>query len=215
MTLKQLLQSTRFYFIFMFAILITACAGSDEPFTETFDEVGEWRVAGDSNVSGEVVNGVYDFHVLADNFTFWTTAGLEFRDGIYEVEATQVGGPVDNGYGMIFRVDDENDDFYSFQISGDGYVWIGRYKAGGTEEAQPIIDEWWFAAEAVNQGLNVKNQLGVQAEGANLIFYVNNQEVGRVTDDTFPSGDIGLMVRTLGIGDVNIQFDNFSVTPIE
>ncbi len=215
MTLKQLLQSTKFHFIFILAVLITACTGSNEPFTETFDEAGDWRVAGDSNVSGEVADGVYNFHVFADNFTFWTTAGLAFQDGMYEVEATQVSGPVDNGYGMIFRVDDKKDDFYSFQISGDGFVWIGRYKNGGKEEIEPIIDEWWFASEAIYQGLNVKNRLGVRAEGANLIFYVNNQEVGRVTDNTFPSGDIGLMVRTLGIGDVNVQFDNFSVTPIE
>jgi len=213
MTLKQLLQSITL--IFIFVVLMTACAGGTEPFTETFDDMGDWRVAGDSNVSGEVVNGVYDFHVLANNFTFWTTAGLAFQDGIYEVEATQVSGSVDNGYGMIFRVDDENDDFYTFQISGDGFVWIGRYKAGGSEEAEPIVDEWWFASEAVKQGLNVQNRLRVRAEAANLIFYVNDQEVGRVTDDTFPKGDIGLMVRTLGIGNVNVQFDNFSVTPIE
>ena len=215
MTQKQKLRLFSFAILFILAALISACTGSAEPYSETFDEAGDWRVASDSNVTGEVVDGVYDFHVLADNFTFWTTAGQEFRDGIYEVEATQVGGPIDNGYGMIFRVDDENDDFYSFQISGDGYVWIGRYKAGGTEEAEPIIDEWWFASDAVQQGLNVQNRLRVQAEAANLIFYVNDQEVGRVTDDTFPNGDIGLMVRTLGIGDVNVQFDNFSVTPIE
>ncbi|KAA3657628.1 MAG: hypothetical protein DWQ04_27505 [Chloroflexi bacterium] len=213
MTPKQKLQSIAFILIFVF--LMAACSGRTEPFTETFDDVGNWRVASDSNVSGEVVNGVYDFHVFASNFPFWTTAGLEFEDGNYEVEATQISGPVDNGYGMIFRVDDENDDFYSFQISGDGYVWIGLYKNGGKEEAEPIVDEWWFASEAVNQGLNVQNRLRVQAEGANLIFYVNDQEVGRVTENTLPRGDIGLMVRTLGIGDVNVQFDNFSVTPIE
>ena len=47
------------------------------------------------------------------------------------------------------------------------------------------------------------------------IFYVNDQEVGRVTDDTFSRGDIGLMVRTLGAGGVHVQFDNYSVTPIK
>lgn len=215
MTVGQLLQPKTVWFIFLFALLSTACGGNASPYNETFDDAGDWRVASDSNVTGEVIDGVYDFHVLANNFAFWTTAGLDFRNGRYQVEATQVDGPVDNGYGMIFRVDDENDDFYSFQISGDGYVWIGRYLDGGTEEAEPIIDEWWFPSEAVNQGLNVKNQLAVQAEGANLIFFVNDQEVGRVTDDTFANGDIGLMVQTLGIGDVNVQFDNFSVTPIE
>jgi hypothetical protein len=46
-----------------------------------------------------------------------------------------------------------------------------------------------------------------------MIFYVNGQEVGRVTDKTFQSGDIGLFAQSLGLGGVRIQFDNFSVTP--
>lgn len=194
---------------------IASCSSAEEAYLETFDSPQTWRVASDSNVVGFVDNGVYDFTVLADQLTFWTTAGKSFADGIYEVEATQRQGPIDNGYGMIFRVDDENDNFYSFQISGDGYVWIGRYRQGGTEEAEPMIEDWWFPSEAVNQGVDQTNKLRVMAEGQNMIFFVNDTEVGRVSDASFAKGDIGLMVRTLGLGGVNVQFDNFSVTPLE
>lgn len=195
-------------------VLFVAGCGGQEPYEETFDEAGSWRVASDSNVIGEVENGRYDFTVLADQLTFWTTAGEEFADGIYEVEATQKAGPVDNGYGMIFRVNDETDDFYSFQISGDGYVWIGRYRDGGLTEAEPIVEDWWFPSDAINQGIDQTNTLRVRAEGQNMIFYVNDSEVGRVSDATFARGDIGLMVRTLGLGGVNVEFDNFTVSPL-
>lgn len=195
-------------------ILVLASCNQNDAYLETFDTPGTWRVASDSNVTGFVDNGVYDFTVLADQLTFWTTAGREFSDGTYEVEATQRSGPVDNGYGMIFRVNDESDDFYSFQISGDGFVWIGRYRQGGIEEAEPIIDDWWFPSEAINQGIDQTNILRVQAEGQNLIFFVNDTEVGRVSDASFANGDIGLMVRTLGLGGVNVEFDNFSVSPL-
>ena len=112
---------------------------------------------------------------------------------------------------MIFRVNDETDDFYSFQVSGDGYVWIGRYQQGGVEAAEPIIEDWRFPSDAVNQGVDQTNTLRVQAEGQNMIFFVNGTEVGRVSDASFANGDIGLMVRTLGLGGVNVEFDNFSV----
>jgi hypothetical protein len=59
------------------------------------------------------------------------------------------------------------------------------------------------------------NKLRVNVEGGNMIFYVNGQEVGRVTDNTFANGDIGVLVETLGLGGVHVQFDNFTVTPIE
>ena len=142
----------------------------------------------------------------------WTTAGESFANGRYSVEATQTEGPLDSGYGMLFRVDDTNDSFYLFEISGDGFVWVGRHDNG--EDAGPIIGQWWFESPAVRQGLNQTNTLTVQAEAGNLIFYVNDQEVGRITDNTYSRGDIGLMVETLGQGGIAVQFDNFSVTPL-
>lgn len=191
-----------------------AACGQDEPFHETFDHPGNWSTDNDAEVRGEVINGVYEFEIKADDLTTWTTAGLEFANGIYEVEATQIGGPDNNLYGMLFRVNNETEDFYAFQISGDGYVWIGRYKNGGETEATPIIGDWWLESTAVHQGADITNHLRVRAEAGNLIFYVNDQEVGRVTDNTFAQGDIGLITGSLGQGGVLVQFDNFKVSPL-
>ena len=202
--------------LFIAALAVASCnSAAQSPYLETFDQPGNWLTEEDGDVSGQVQNGVYDFLVKTADLFIWTTAGENFTDGIYEVEATPVEGPLDNGYGMLFRIDDDNDDFYLFQISSDGFVWIGRVKDGGRGERQAIIGNWWFDSDAVRQGLNVTNRLKVQAEGANLIFYVNDREVGRVTDDTFRRGDIGLTVQTFGEGGVRVHFDNFSVTPLE
>ncbi|MFO7539862.1 MAG: hypothetical protein R6X32_17630 [Chloroflexota bacterium] len=198
------------------ALTLAGCSpGEQVPYTEPFDEPGTWRIEEDADVSGQIQNGVYDLLVKTADLFIWTTAGETFGDGIYEVEATPVAGPLDNGYGMLFRIDDENDNFYLFQISSDGFVWIGRVQDGGRAERQAIIGNWWFESDAVRQGLNVTNRLKVRAEGANMIFYVNDREVGRVTDDTFQRGDIGLMVETFGVGGVRVHFDNFSVSPLE
>lgn len=196
-------------------LLAAVACGSQQPYLETFDSLGDWRTGSDIDVEGEVEDGVFDLLVKADDMFIWTTAGKEFGDGVYQVEATQIDGPLDNGYGMLFRVNDETDDFYLFEISGDGYVWIGRYRNGGDDEITAIVGGAWMESTAVSTGLNATNTLRVEAESANLIFYVNGQEVGRVTDDTFSKGDIGLMVRTLGAGGVHVQFDNFSVNPIQ
>jgi hypothetical protein len=205
-------NSAKLIIILLLLAIFTACGGT-QTYEETFDEPGSWRVESGGDVVGEVRDGVYNFNVTAEDLTIWTTAGQEFSDGIYSVEATQVAGPDNNAYGLLFRVDDENDDFYAFQISGDGFVWIGRYRDGGAAEAEPIVNDWWFESPVINQS-NATNKLSVQAEGQNLIFFVNDQEVGRVTDDAFSSGDIGLMVRTLGVGGVQVQFDNVSVKPL-
>lgn len=195
-------------------LALTACLGGQAPYRELFNEPGSWRIGDDADAVGQVLDGKFDMLVKADNLFIWTTAGKEFGNATYEVEATQTEGSLNNGYGLLFRVDDERDDFYVFEISGDGYVWIGRYRNGGDEEIQPMIGDWWFESPAVLQGLDQINTLRVEADGANMIFYVNDQEVGRVTDDAFSQGDVGLMVETLGEGGVRIQFDNFFVTPM-
>ena len=197
------------------ALVVMVACNTSAPYHETFDSAGNWRVGSDAGADGQVHDGIYDLLVKGDDLIIWTTAGEEFSNGIYQVEATPVEGPLNNGYGMLFRVNDEADDFYLFKVSGDGYVWIGRYRNGGEEEAEPLVNEWWFESLAVQQGPNVTNVLRVRAEDGNMIFYVNDQEVGRVTDNAFSRGDIGVMVETLGAGGVRVHFDNFTVTPLE
>lgn len=211
------MQQTKSVWVLALILLIglTSCLGQNSPYQERFDEPGKWRFGNDTDAVGQVVDGKYDLLVKADTAFIWTTAGKEFGDATYQVEATQVEGPLNNGYGMLFRVNDDRDDFYVFEMSSDGYVWIGLYRNGGDgdDATEPIIGDWWIESAAINQGLNQLNVLRVEAEGANLIFYINEQEVGRVTNDAFNKGDVGLMVETLGAGGVRVQFDNFLVTP--
>lgn len=208
-------RSLLLFFIVAVLVLLAGCSdggASGLPFVETFDEPGAWGTGEDAYSVGAVTDGVYDFLVIENDITRWASAGKNFANGIYEVEATPVEGPLDNGYGLLFRADAEAGDFYLFKVSADGYVWIGRYR-DGAEEA-PIIGDHWFESPAVLTGLNVTNVLRVQAEAGNMIFYVNDQEVGRVTDNTFSSGDVGVLVQTLGGGGVRVHFDNLSINPL-
>lgn len=194
-------------------LLMAGCANISSNFSETFDEAGKWGVGTDVGAEGAVINGRYEFLVKADLGLFWSTAGERFRDGVYTVEATQLDGPLDNGYGMMIRVDNDSNSFYVLEVSGDGFIWIGRC-ADACEEEQPLLDDGWFQSDAVNEGLNATNRLRIRAEGPNMIFFVNDQEVGRVSDNTLDRGDIGIMVETLGQGGVLVGFDNFAVTPL-
>ena len=200
--------------LFLVLVFMAGCGGQiDQPYVESFDNPGNWSVGDDTFTEGQVVDGVYDLLIKGDDVSRWASAGEDFSDGSYEVEAMQIDGPMDNGYGMLIRANTESGNFYLFKISGDGYVWIGRYRDEAEEQA--IVGNHWFESTAVMQGLNQSNKLRVEAESGNLIFLVNDQEVGRVTDENFQSGDIGLFAQTLGAGGVHIQFDNYAVTPLE
>ncbi len=199
----------------LIVLLAAACrgGGGNLPWQESFDEVGSWSTGEDAYSRGNVSDGAYLFEVLQNDISRWAAAGQNFGDGIYELEATQVSGPLDNGYGLLFRADAAAGNFYLFKVSGDGYVWIGRYRDGA--EDATLIGDHWFDSAAVQKGLNVVNRLTVRAEAGNLIFYVNGQEVGRVTDNSFASGDVGVLVQTLGGAPVVVRFDAISVRALD
>ncbi|MFZ0546562.1 MAG: hypothetical protein WAM60_14040 [Candidatus Promineifilaceae bacterium] len=184
-----------------------------EAYSETFNEAGTWTVGDDATASGAVREGLYEMSIEISGDIFWVTGGRNFSDAIYEVAATPVEGTIDNGYGMLFRVDSEENTFYIFKVSSDGYVYIGRCEESCVSPVV-LVDQDWFASDAVQQGLNVTNILRVEANGPDMIFSVNDTEVGRATDKEISHGDIGLVAETFAPGGFRVDFDNFSVTPL-
>jgi hypothetical protein len=176
---------------------------------------GTWGTGSSADVDGQVRDGVYDMHVKSNHGLYLATAGENFLDGNYEVEATQIGGPLNNGYGMLFRVDEETDSYYVFEVSGDGFVWIGRCSNLCEDEAVALVGGDWFPSPAVKQGLQQTNLLRVVANGPRMSFFVNGIEVGRTADETLAEGDIAVMVEALGEPGVRVIFDNFRVIPPE
>ncbi len=208
----------RNYLILLVIILslLTGCGGQ-EPYLETFDETGTWRVGEEVDVSGLVVDGVYRFHVVPESITFWTTAEQEFTDGIFSVEARQTKSlPEFGGYGMMLRVDDNTDSFYLFEISSDGLAWVARCLQACTSDSNThnLISNWWFETAAINQGIGETNVISVEADNANFIFRINGIEIGRFTDPILTSGDIGLYVETISKGGLEVEFDNVRVEPL-
>jgi hypothetical protein len=115
---------------------------------------------------------------------------------------------------MLFRVDNEDSNFYIFKISSDGFVFIGRC-ADSCLETTALVERDWFDSAAVLQGLDVTNILRVEANGSDMIFFVNDTEVGRTTDEELTQGDIGLVAETFNPGGLRVEFDDFKVTPLD
>jgi hypothetical protein len=64
---------------------------------------------------------------------------------------------------------------------------------------------------AVNAG-STPNKLRADCVGSTLTLYANGQMLATVTDTSFTTGDVGLLVGTFDEPNVSVQFDNFVVT---
>ena len=202
--------------ILLFVALPLESPVQTDPYHEQFDNEGTWKVGEGVNAQGFVVDGVYELSIDPDlgGDVFWATAGENFADGRYEVEASPLEGAIDNGYGMLFRVDEGKEGFYVFKVSSDGYVFVGRC-ADSCLEQEALVNQDWFDSPSIQTGFGVTNHLKVDVTGSEMVFFVNGVEVGRATDDTLKKGDIGLLAETFTPGGLIVAFDNFRIMPIE
>lgn len=145
-----------------------------------------------------------------DNYTAGTlnTASacyspVQVKDAVIVVDAKLLAGPLDLGYGIVFR-SDTNHNEYGFLISSDGH-WT-TYKLVNNQ-LSPI--DKWTATPQVHQNKGTHNILTVYVKGAHMNFFINGMLVGQQDDVTFSSsGFIGLIASA----GQNVVFANFSVT---
>jgi S1-C subfamily serine protease len=159
----------------------------------------------DSWDAGEVkyAGGVYQVTVTKNNWMIWSTLSEEKGDLGISVD-TQVLSPTSGGdYGVVCRYQDENN-FYAMEVSEDGYFTIWKQENG---EMVYIAD--WAASDAipVNQALTIQ----AVCAGNRLMLGVNGTLLAEVTDDSFTSGEYGVVVGTYDQGDLKVGFDNFTV----
>lgn len=130
--------------------------------------------------------------------------GTVFGDFTISVEAAKESGPDDGDYGVILRQIDDNN-YYRFRISGDGYYGFDKLQNGNWMELVPLNK-----SDAIHKG-KASNLIKVDCNGNRFAFSVNGAKLGEVTDDSFAYGGIGLEVGTHSAGNVHASFDNMKV----
>ncbi len=207
------------FVFFLFTAGLSACQTQEQEktpvsgevlFTDDFSSekhLHHWTsLANASGVMGYDAEG-FRFYIRDANVNFWTTPGENFSNVRIEVNALQYAGPVENRIGVICRyANDQN--FYFFVISTDGYYAIGKMQAG----EQSLLGQNAMQYDAaILSGLKI-NRLRAECQDDILRFYVNNTLLNIVDDASFSEGDVGLLAGTFKEGGLDLLFDDFRVT---
>lgn len=190
-------------------VLVPACAPrASSPFRDSFDDARNgWTLLQNTQADIAVGGGQLSIAVRQPDSLAWSVAaGKTFGDFTLDVDATPLAGPDDNDYGVIVRhVDDDN--FYRFEISSDGYYNIQKRQKGNWEKLIPD----WAESSAIQKGKTM-NHLRVVCAGRTLTFSVNQVQLTQLTDASFTRGTIGVLVGTLSEPGVKVAFDNLQVS---
>jgi len=102
-------------------------------------------------------------------------------------------------YGLMFRVpaNANANRGYLFGVTCDGRYSLRRWD--GQTMYFPIN---WTASDAINEGEDVVNKLGIMARDAEIALYINGQKVAEVTNNTYLEGSFGVFVG----GDATDEF---------
>lgn len=168
-----------------------------------------WREYNQGGAVVAVADGTLNISTSQTGQVWWTNAGRDFSDVIITVQARQTSGPNNNAYGVLCRYQDENN-FYIFLISGDGYYAIGKYETGRDQITYLTPNAEYVFSEVINQGV-ATNLIRVSCVGNELSLSVNGLPLATVTDSSFVGGDVGLGVSTLEPGTAVVQFDDLLV----
>jgi hypothetical protein len=212
----------RLLLLMLTLLSLVACTIVNGPTTDPCNENGAllrddfageqtcgWREYNQGGAVVEIAEGTLNISTSQTGQIWWTNAGRDFGDVIVTVQARQSSGPNNNAYGVLCRYQDENN-FYIFLISGDGYYAIGKYQSGEDQITYLTPNQEYVFSDLINQGV-ATNLLRVGCIGNELSLSVNGLPLATVSDDSFAGGDVGLGVSTLEPGTAVVQFDDLLV----
>lgn len=148
-----------------------------------------WDVGGGDSVDRRYANGSYEIEVFTDNYYAWANPGRSFSNLIITTTAQAVESTGEGDYGVLCRYQD-TDNFYALEISEDGYYSIWKAEDG---EFIALVD-WEYSPAVPQDGSPVT--ITAACIGKSLSLAANGVQLARVFDDSFASGDIGLIAGT-------------------
>ena len=175
-----------------------------------------WTVKETDNTAKAYKDGKYVITVKSAGYTGWGTVADKTFDGgvVIDVDATLTDGPTDNDLGIICHHQDD-DNFYYFSISSDGYAGIQK-ESGGSGLKTISGDGKMHTSSAVKKGKGVANHIRAICDVGVLTLVVNGTQVVQVQDADFEGGGVGLAATAYkdSGGGVVLSFDNFVVSEI-
>ena len=155
----------------------------------------------------------YHVEITSPNYktTVFEPEKKSFGDATIELQVFAVSKKTaatgDFRYGLAFRR--SGDQYYAFTISPRTKKW---YVLKSSPNELAVLAQ---GTEDSIHDLDNADNLGVDAQGPNFFFHINDKLVGQVSDADYANGEVGFYVETFDATNIHIHFDKLTIRDIE
>jgi hypothetical protein len=199
----------------MLVVASLACSLTGGPLVQDDFEGGsiEWGTGTDSDSSVEYGDGGLRMKVFVDNYIVWSSPNVEAFDEAIHIEVTVKTNGSDplTGFAIICQLQEYTDSFYYLAITPNGDYAIAD-KSLALDSIYLTANQQWETSEKIGKNKD-SYRLGADCGSGTLTLYVDGQLIDSVSDSTYTSGGVGLMLWSdVDIQKVDVTFDDFLVT---
>lgn len=182
----------------------------DPDWEDDMTAVGNWSLATDDYLAAAYDDETLMFRALTDQHGWRVAYTGALEDAYIEAKITAGKCAGSDAFGLMFRMP-ENIDYrsgYLFVITCEGTYalrkWDGLTGANGAMEELIEFSE----SSLIDAGEDGSNRLGVLTVGDSLTIFLNGEELGQVTDDSFEKGYFGIYLNADKSDDLTIYVDD-------
>jgi hypothetical protein len=148
------------------------------------------------------VDGGYQIDLFEPEYVAWWTIKEDLSDVLISTDVFFSPGTRNVAAAIVFHYQDD-DNFYLFSVSDDGYYTLELQFAGSWTS---LID--WTSSPEIDA---VRNELQVETRGNQIVLYVNGVRLEATSDVAFTSGDVGIANVSFSEAPTSVRFESLIV----
>lgn len=179
-------------------------AEMEELLYDTFeDNSKEWTLGDNEDYLLKMENGKMIFRHKDTEGSYFTWQ-WSYLDGnkpfLIESTMSHTAGVDNKGFGLTWGIENGSN-YFTFNITDNGYYRIGRMKEGEWHE---YVD--WTQSSRINTN-GIRNSLQLEKEGDKIKFYINGSYVDQINYENIFADGVGFVIW----GDQTIEIDHLTV----
>jgi hypothetical protein len=175
---------------------------------DDFSDDTLWDIASSDKASAAINNNRLTLSVQSQYYLFSLRHEIVLSDYYVEITAQPGLCKGEDHYGLLVRASTAT--YYRFVLACNGTARVERYTSGNR-----LMLEGPLASGDAPPGAPGQARIGVWANGKEMRLFLNGRFQFSIIDPSFPSGTVGVFVRSEGSTPVVVSFSDLVIQEID